>query len=298
VTAPRHPLAFGLMAFPQLAPYGRLVQTWQRAEALGFDAVYVADETSMEFPGAIGYEAWSLLGAAARETSRVRLGTLVTPIAFRHPLLLAMSVSTIDHASNGRAMLGIGAGGGEKDEAGVGLRLTPGERVERLAEQLQVIERLFRGETVTKEDGYYRMREAVIEAPLQKPRPPIVVAGQGPRTIALAARHADVWNSLGGQPPFGDARSADEALAVTRDQVRRLDDACRAIGREPAGIRRSVLVYRHQTWGSPSALADYVARYRELGFDEFVVISPGTREGERVFERVAADVLPALRGSA
>jgi alkanesulfonate monooxygenase SsuD/methylene tetrahydromethanopterin reductase-like flavin-dependent oxidoreductase (luciferase family) len=251
-----HPLTFGLMGFPQTAPYRRMVDQWHRAEAMGFDSVFVADETPMEFPGAIGYEAWALLGALARETTRVRIGTLVTPITFRHPLLLAMSVSTVDHISSGRVILGIGAGGGAKDEAGVGVHFTPAERIDRLEEQLAVLDRLLRGETVTKEEGRYRMKDAVIERPIQRPRPPILVAAQGPRGLRITARYADVWNSLGGQPAFGEALSFGDALAATREQVDRLEDACQSIGRDPASLGRSVLVYRYNAFGSSTALAE------------------------------------------
>lgn len=291
------PLMFGVMGFPQAAPYSRLLAQWRRAEAMGFDAIYVADETPMEYPGAISYEAWALLGAIARETSRVRMGTLVTPIAFRHPLMLAMSVSTVDHISNGRVILGVGAGGGPKDEAGVGVHFTPGERAQRLEEQLAILDRLLRGAAVNKDDGHYQMKDAMIERPLQQPRPPLVVAAQGPRTLRIAARYADVWNSLGGQPPFGEAVPFADAVAATRDQVERLDEACRSIGRDPATIARSVLVYRYRTWASPSALAEYVGRYRELGFDEFVVVWPSTKEGEAVFDKVAPELLPKVRRS-
>jgi alkanesulfonate monooxygenase SsuD/methylene tetrahydromethanopterin reductase-like flavin-dependent oxidoreductase (luciferase family) len=289
------PLTFGLMGFPQTAPYGRMVDQWRRAEAMGFDSVFVADETPMEFPGAIGYEAWSLLGAIASATTRVRIGTLVTPITFRHPFLLAMSVSTVDHISNGRVIVGLGAGGGGKDEAGVGVSFTPGERVDRLEEQLAVLDRLLRGETVTKEAGHYRMKDAVIEPTIQHPRPPILVAAQGPRGLRIAVRYADIWNSLGGQPAFGEALSFAAAVAATREQVERLEDACQSVGRDPASIGRSVFVYRYKTYASPSALAEYVGRYRELGFDQFVVTWPSTAEGEAVLEKVAAEVLPRLR---
>jgi alkanesulfonate monooxygenase SsuD/methylene tetrahydromethanopterin reductase-like flavin-dependent oxidoreductase (luciferase family) len=291
------PLTFGLMGFPQTAPYSRIVDQWHRAEAMGFDSIFVADETPMEFPGAIGYEAWSLLGAIAHETTRVRIGTLVTPITFRHPLVLAMSVSTVDHISNGRVIVGIGAGGGAKDEAGVGVNFTPSERIDRLEEQLAVLDRLLRGETVTTEEGHYRMTDAVIERPIQRPRPPIVVAAQGPRGLRIAARYADIWNSLGGQPAFGKALSFADAVAATREQVARLEDACQSIGRDPATIGRSVLVYRYNAYASPTALAEYVGRYRELGFDQFVVTWPSVVEREAILEQVAAEVLPRLRAS-
>jgi alkanesulfonate monooxygenase SsuD/methylene tetrahydromethanopterin reductase-like flavin-dependent oxidoreductase (luciferase family) len=143
-------LTFGIYPAPLMAPFENLVERAHRAEAMGFDSLWVSDQTPMAYPDVIELEAWSLLGALARETSRVRLGTLVSPVTLRHPLLLAMCVSTVDHASNGRVVLGMGVGGAEVDLAGVGLEaVRPRELVERLEEQLVMLDALLRGEHVT-----------------------------------------------------------------------------------------------------------------------------------------------------
>jgi alkanesulfonate monooxygenase SsuD/methylene tetrahydromethanopterin reductase-like flavin-dependent oxidoreductase (luciferase family) len=295
------------MPLPQAAPYPLLADRLQRAEAMGFDSLWVADDTPMEFPGVTNLEAWSLLGALARDTATATLGTLVSPVTFRHPFLLASAASTVDHASNGRVVLGIGAGGGPKDEEGLAIvGWTPRVKLERMAEQLEIVDALLRGETVTRREGYYRLNEAFVERPIQRPRPPILVAAQGPRSLELVARHADIWNSMGGQPIPGEIPKLpfDEAVAATRRQVEQLEDACARIGRDPRMIRRSILVWRYDAFSSEDALPEYVRRYRELGFDEFIVVwphAPGSNEPspkrEALLERLAGEVFPRLRAS-
>jgi alkanesulfonate monooxygenase SsuD/methylene tetrahydromethanopterin reductase-like flavin-dependent oxidoreductase (luciferase family) len=295
-------LTFGIYPAPLKAPFDNLVERARRAEALGFDSLWVSDQTPMAYPDVIELEAWSLLGALARETSRVRLGTLVSPVTMRHPLLLAMCVATVDHASNGRTVLGMGVGGAEVDLAGVGLEaVRPRELVERLEEQVVMLDALLRGEHVTREVGPHRTRDAFIERPIQEPRPPIVVAAHGQRALGIAARHADIWNTMGGQPLEGERLTLDEAVAATRRQVEVLDAACAAAGRDPATLRRSVFAWRAGVWSATDAFAEWVGRYRELGFEDFTAWWPSLRsthhaEQEAVLERVASEVIPSLRG--
>jgi alkanesulfonate monooxygenase SsuD/methylene tetrahydromethanopterin reductase-like flavin-dependent oxidoreductase (luciferase family) len=295
-------LTFGIYPAPLKAPFESLVERARRAEAVGFDSLWVSDQTPMAYPEVIQLEAWSLLGALARETSRVRLGTLVSPVTLRHPLLLAMCVSTVDHASDGRVVLGMGVGGAEVDLAGVGLEaLRTGELVERLEEQVVMVDALLRGEHVTQEKGPHRTRDAFIERPIQEPRPPILVAAQGPRALGVAARHADIWNSMGGQPLKGERVTLDEAVAATRRQVEVLEAACAAAGRDPATLRRSVFAWRAGVWSAADAFAEWVGRYRQLGFEDFIVWWPSLRSArheqqEAVLERVATEIIPTLRG--
>lgn len=288
-------------AFPgrQAGPYQGIAAQVRRIEAMGFASAYLADETPMAFPGATGHEAWTLLAALARDTTRIRLGTFVSPMPARHPFLLAQAAATADQVSGGRVTVGIGAGGGVDDLGGFGLpALAPAELSGRLDEGLEIVDRLLRGETVTFEGDYYATRNAVVERPIQEPRPPLLVAAQAPASIRIAARFGDTWNSLGGQPAYGDRVTYAEAVERTRRQVERLGEACLAIGRDPATIRRSVFAYRAGVLASDDALADWVGRYTELGFDEIVLIvpepSPDDADDARaiaVLERFAADSL-------
>ena len=289
-------ISFGIYPAPLAAPFEALVARARQAEAMGFDALWVSDQTPMAYPGIIQLEAWSLLGALARETTRMRLGTLVSPAVLRHPLLLAMCVSTVDHASGGRAVLGLGAGGDDADLAGLGLEgLRPAELVDRLEEQLVTIDDLLRGQRVSREAGPDRTRDAFVEPPVQRPRPPILVAAESPRTLRLAARRADVWNTQGGQPMAGDRLTLDEAVAFTRRRVELIEAACRDAGRDPSTLRRSVFAWRARAFASPDAFTEWVGRYRELGFTDFAFWWPRSADGQAVLERVAAEVMPTLR---
>jgi alkanesulfonate monooxygenase SsuD/methylene tetrahydromethanopterin reductase-like flavin-dependent oxidoreductase (luciferase family) len=303
-------LRFGLM-YLQAAPFGDLVARVRRGEEMGFDSLWVADHMTGQYPGLISFEAWTLLGALAMSTSKARLGTLVTPITFRHPSLLAMSATTVDHASGGRLEIGLGIGGAPVDSNVVGVEDWRGpERVARLEEQVDILDRLLRGETIQGHRGHYPTEGAVVEPPVQRPRPPLVLAADGPRLLDLAARRADAWNTLGGQPMRGSGREAvslDEAVDATRRRGRLLDEACQRAGRDPASIRRMLLAYRvgPELFRSGDAFTEYVGRYRELGIDEFVFywpVDPGTFEVdaayERALERIAAEVIPSLRDPA
>lgn len=304
-----HRLRFGLM-YLQAAPFGDVVERVQRGEAMGFDSLWVADHMTGQYPNLISFEAWSLLGALALATTRATLGPMVTPITFRHPSLLAMAATTIDHASGGRLEIGLGIGGAPVDTTIVGADDWPGpERVARLEEEVDLLDRLLRGETIEGHAGYYPTSGAVVERVLQTPRPPFVIAGDGPRLIDLAARKGDVWNTLGGQPMRGRGTAVvtlAEAVATTRRRLELLDEACLRAGRAPISIRRQVLAYRvsPDLFISADAFAEYVGRYREAGIDELIFYWPvDSQTFERVpryeagLERIAAAVIPALRAA-
>jgi len=306
----RRACRFGLM-YLQAAPFDDVVDRVRAGEAMGFDSLWVADHMTGQYPGLVSYEAWSLLGALAVVTKRARIGTLVTPITFRHPALLAMSATTVDHASGGRLEIGLGIGGAPVDATVVGAPDWPGpERVERLEEQVELLDRLLRGETVEQHAGHYPTAGAVVEPALGSPRPPFVIAAEGPRLLELAARRGDAWNTLGGQPMRGRGTplvSLDEAVAATRRRVVLLEEACDRLGRDRDDIRRMVLAYRVDPglFQSADAFSDYVGRYREAGIDEFVFywpVDPHTFARmpayERALERIAGVTIPVLRAEA
>lgn len=271
----------------------------RRAVELGFDGLWFADETPMAYPSESAMDAWLLMAAIARDLPGPTLGSLVTAAIYRHPLLNAVNVSTLDHISRGRAIFGMGAGGVPADLDGLGAGGTPGrELVERLDEQIDSVDSLLRGETVTRETGFHPMRNAWIEQPLQSPRPPILVAAQGSRAIRVAARRADIWNTLAGQPIEGEARSLEDAIAVTRRQIEQLDAACLEVGRDPASIRRSVFAFRAAIYDSVEAFDEWVGRMLEIGIRDIVVDYPvDDRAGEAILERFAADSMPGFRAA-
>ena len=259
-------------------PVEDIARRWRDVEALGFQGAWLADTLSLR--GLADYEPWSLLGSLAASTSSLRIGTLVTQITFRHPALLAAAALTVDHISGGRLELGIGAGDYVADSEAVGEVEWPlTERTQRFEEQLSILDRALRGERVDYSGRYYRARGLQLVAPSQRPRPALVIAGQVPGTLRLAARFADAWTTLGGQPLSKSGQAPlpiEKAVERTREQIRLLEEYCREAGREARSIRKSVLPYRSELdpLSSFDAFDEFVGRYAELGFDQFVFYWP------------------------
>jgi alkanesulfonate monooxygenase len=175
-------------------------------------------------------EAWLTLGAIARETSRIRLGTLVTSATFRLPGVLAIAVAQVDAMSGGRVEIGLGAGWYDGEHTAYGIPFPPlGERFERLEEQVQILTGLWEtpvGETFSFDGTHYQLKDSpALPKPVQQPRPPIIMGGGGPkRTPRLAATYADEFNL-----PFS-------SLDDTEAQFGRVRAACEAQGRDPSSL--------------------------------------------------------------
>jgi alkanesulfonate monooxygenase SsuD/methylene tetrahydromethanopterin reductase-like flavin-dependent oxidoreductase (luciferase family) len=206
-------------------------------------------------------DAYTLFGGLAAVTERIRFGTMVTANTFRHPVILAKQLVTLDHMSNGRVEIGVGTGWHEGEHAAFGIDLPPvGERFELLEETFAILHGLMTEEMFSFEGRHRTISEARFEPkPIQRPRPPFVIGGAGPkRTIPLAARWADQWN----YPDFvGDPDAFATALAI-------LDEACEAIGRDRAGIEVSVQ-FRYP--GDMSQALDLVAAYRGYGAEHILI---------------------------
>ncbi len=198
-------------------------------------------------------EGWTTLTALAQATRRVRLGTLVTGIHYRHPAVLANMVSTLDIISGGRVELGIGAGWNEQESGAYGIPLgTPRQRSDRLEEACEVLIKLLSEETTTFKGEYYQLVEARNEPKgVQRPHPPICIGGSGERrTLRTAARFAQHWNFVGGTP---------EQFARKREV---LYAHCDDIGRDPAEI----LLSSHVPFdGDPVATAATAAALGDVG---------------------------------
>jgi alkanesulfonate monooxygenase SsuD/methylene tetrahydromethanopterin reductase-like flavin-dependent oxidoreductase (luciferase family) len=298
---------FGFLTFP-VPPYRTIEREWQWAEQVGFDQGWIPETWTMSDRSYL--EPWTVLAALARATRSLRLGTLVAVLVSRHPTLLAGHVLTVDHASEGRVELGIGAGDVPTDSGIFGISAwSPGDRVERLEEHLQLLDALLRGESVTSNGRHYSVAGAQLPKPVQNPRPPIVVAAEGKRSLRLVARHADAWVTLGGQPQTPErgvpSVSDAEGLQMQRERVAMLDSYCRDIGRDPREIRRINLAYRRRVdpLSSLDAFDEFVGSYTEMGFNEFVFYWPSTvaifREGREMTtqERSAVERIAASRFS-
>lgn len=219
----------------QGAGYNDQLAVAQAAESLGYSAFFRSDHyVAMSGDGLPGpTDSWVTLGGLARETSRIRLGTMVTSATFRHPGPLAISVAQVDQMSGGRVDFGIGAGWFEREHDAYAVPFPPlGERFDRLDEQLQILTGLWDtplGETFDFTGTHYRIVDSpALPKPVQRPHPPIIIGGKGAkRTPALAARYADEFNV-----PF-------DTLEAVQTQFGRVRDAVAAAGREPESMTYS-----------------------------------------------------------
>jgi F420-dependent oxidoreductase-like protein len=198
-------------------------------ERLGYDSVWLDDH--LMFHKAPVMECWTTLSALAAVTTRIRLGTMVTSAGFRNPALLAKMAATVDVVSGGRLEFGIGAGIQKEEALAYGLSFPePRQRIERMREALEVIEKLWTEEKATCEGKHYRICDAVCEPkPLQKPHPPITIGGCGERLmLKVTAQHADRFD-------FGYLSS----IELYKHKLRVLQNHCEAVGRSFLEIEKS-----------------------------------------------------------
>jgi F420-dependent oxidoreductase-like protein len=244
--------------------FDRVVEQAQAAEAAGFELVSVMDHLyqidGIGGPDEPMLEGWSVLAALARETTRVRLGTVVTGVTYRNPALLAKQVTTLDTISGGRAILGLGAAWNEVEHKGYGYDFPPiRERMDRLEEALAIIKAMFTEEQPSFQGTYYRIERAFnVPRPVQPGGPKILVGGGGEqRTLRIAAKYADMthWFALG--------------LDALKHKTEVLARYCEEIGRDPSTIER--------TAGAP------------------VVVVESEAEGTAILERIPADRRPFIK---
>jgi len=253
-------------------------------EQTGWDGVYFADHFMPNGPGAAPLdgdtlECWSVVAALAASVPRLRLAPLVTSVTYRHPAVLANIASAVDQISHGRLTLGVGAGWQENEHAVYGIPLgTVRERMDRFEEAVQILRSLLDQPRTTFSGQYFQLQDAPNQpAPVQS-KLPLLVGGAGERrTLRIAAKYADEWNSW----------TTPELLA---HKVSVLREHCEQVGRDPGEIHVSTqaLLYlsTDQEWlaakrqaepgppvivGTPAEVADIVARYREAGADELII---------------------------
>jgi alkanesulfonate monooxygenase SsuD/methylene tetrahydromethanopterin reductase-like flavin-dependent oxidoreductase (luciferase family) len=291
----RPSLGFGLFIPAAGKSLKQLYDEFQMAEDLGFDHVWLPDHVKNPDgpPTDAMHETWTVLTAVAARTSRIRLGPLVSSNTFRHPALLLKQAVTVDHVSNGRLALGIGTGWFEDEHRRFGIDFpTAAERVDRLEEAVQVIRLLMDEGHGSYQGRYYRLDDAyLVPAPLQQPRIPLLIAAHRPRMLAIAARYADQWDTFA-EMPGASTEGVSEDVA---DQLKRLDEACRSVGRDPSTIRRSLWT-RRDALGSEEAYVDFVTRSHAAGFTDFSVDGPTAADWPMV-RQIAEYVIPGLRDS-
>ena len=286
------------VVIPQTRPWSGLAQDFAWAEETGYDVAYVYDH--LTHPTAAGgwlADGWSVLAAAATTTSRIDLGTLVASATLHSPVALARLAATTDDIAGGRFVLGLGAGSPLCSAADRGESPTPGEMSRRLVDVVEGFVAVLDG--ATEWQGATRSFSGLetTASPAGARRPFLMLAAHGPRAMELMVRHADGWNTYGG--PGSSLFEPDDYWAAVREQVDRMARACDAAGRDPASLRRSLLLGYGTVRPTESAAA-YVAateRAAALGFDELVVYGPSS-PGERFASDPAVHVeaLSRIRG--
>jgi F420-dependent oxidoreductase-like protein len=306
---------FGIQTPNQNVTWDDILATWKEAEALGFDSAWVYDHFIPIFGDQDGscLEGWTALAALAAETSRLRVGALVTGNTYRNPALLAKMATTVDQVSHGRLVLGIGAGWFERDHTAYGFTYgSARERARRLGEALAVITKLWTEDHPSFAGKYYQLEKAPFAPPnVQKPHPPIVIGGQGKRWIVpLVARYADGWNAVSGVTPDG-----------IRERRAIIDAECKRIGRSPCPRDVSVLLPLVAITGiplagpvvrlgaravvkkevaqsiladSPAAIQRRIREYVDAGATE-IILSLRPPFDRDLLRRFAQDIMPAFK---
>lgn len=285
----------------QHAPLDELRRRWRAAEECGFDVLWNVD-TVVEPDRArhMLFDGPATLALMATETSRIRVGTLVSSLYFRQPVTLAKATMTIDHLTGGRVELGLGVGDPSAGAAAAGIGWSPAEQVARFAEFVELVDLLLRQEVTTYEGTYYQCENAeTIPLPVQRPRPPITVAAHGPKMLRIAARYADGWSQWGGY----EVQTEADFHRVTAERCDRFDQLAAGLGRDPREIRHQLVCFPPLTpWESAGYFEDMVERFRSVGIDDFVLYWPGSwrdePRGETVLREVTDTVLPRMRAAA
>ncbi len=252
----------------------------QHAEATGWDGIWLADHFLPDEDELIPvHESWITLAALARDVPRVRLGTLVAGNTYRHPAVLANMVATLDNLSDGRVVLGLGAGWQQNEHEAYGLDYgTTGSRLDRLEEACQVLKGLFGNDYFDFDGDHYQMQRAPLEPKPKQAKLPLMIGGGGEkRTLRITAQYADEWNV------WGDVTILKQKMAV-------LDQHCEDIGRDPDEIERSAVallflsdnekylqrmraadIAMPTIIGNVSEVVDVVAALQEAGVKELII---------------------------
>lgn len=310
-------------------PWEIALEIARTAERAGLHGLHTSDHLSgvtSDDADRDCFEGWSLLAALAASTQRLRLGVMVSGNTYRHPVILAKMATTIDHVSGGRVELGIGTSWSRQDHEPYGIPFPPyRERCEALAEALEVIRLLWSGSRSDFKGRHYTLRDAPFAPKPLQSLPTVTVGGSSDAVLSIVARYADCWNATGsfayisdrlaaldrrceelGRPREAIRRSVfvrfeptatdAEADAKLRKLIRHLESAIK--GGEPTAryalpgelvaeiARASLLV------GTPASISDQVARWRDLGIEQIVMLAPDpfpSRLVETVARRLIAD---------
>jgi F420-dependent oxidoreductase-like protein len=314
--AAKKKVRFGVQTPPEVGDPADLIKLWQEAEAWGYDTAWTFDHFMPISGNTKGpcHDGWMLLGALAAQTSKIRIGCLVTGNTYRNPAVLAKMATTVDHLSNGRLELGLGAGWFETEHTAYGIPFYTGrERARRLEEAVQIIRALWTQKETTFAGKYYQIDKAPFEPkPLQKPYPPILIGGIGKKwTLPTVAKYANAWNMLPRTPEqmadltktlngYCEKYERDcaeiEKSYLTRlvltDDPKKIDQAVQTFAKflrlPPEQARAAILV------GTPEEVKKQVQAYIDTGITHIIIgqRQPYDRDG---LQRFAKEVMPAFR---
>jgi alkanesulfonate monooxygenase SsuD/methylene tetrahydromethanopterin reductase-like flavin-dependent oxidoreductase (luciferase family) len=309
-------LRLGALCWNQYADWPSLLAAGRRADALGFDTLWTWDHLYPIVGSSHGpiHEGWLTLAAWAQATERIRIGLMVGANTFREPTLTAKMATTLDHISDGRAILGIGAAWFEEEHVAYGLEFGDGfpERLRWLAEALPIMRGMLRGEAPTASGPRYRARSIRNDPPPLQARLPLLIGGGGEQvTLKLVARYADANNVGGG-------------IAAVRRKEAILVRHCETVGRDPAEIERTVGLgvvvirdsrdearrvakaiferngrarpWEDQPVGTPEDVAAFIAPFREIGYHHVIAGFPSPYDEESM-TRLGTEVRSVLAGA-
>ena len=294
------PLKVGvqLPEIERVAPWPDMKRMATTAEALGYDSIWLGDHLLYRNEGDTPkgpWEAWTMMAAIAAVTERVEIGPLVACTSFHNPAMIAKKTATLDEVSQGRIILGLGAGWNEPEYAAFGYPYD--HRVSRFEEAFTIIRRLLDGETVTFDGEYYQTDEVLLHPPGPRKHVPLMVGSGSPRMLEITVPYIDSWNAW-----YAWFNNKPEELVPWLEKV---DAACEKVGRDPAEIERTAAILVQMPDGSgrsvmhtedagtqplngePEAMADALRKFADIGISHVqLVMDPITTESIEAFAPV------------
>lgn len=279
---PADKTAFGIVAGQHNRSLSEMREQWQFAEESGLDSAWAFDHFLSLRDDEMGpcLDGWTLLGAMAERTDRVQMGLMVTGLTHRNPAVMFKQAATVDHVSDGRLILGVGASWNEREHEAYGIEFpSPKVRVDRFAEAMEMFRQLETQDRTTFEGEHYSLVNAPFEPKPVHGHIPILVGSRGKRMMRYIARYADQWDGNGTPEEYAEHSA-------------RLDEACREAGRDPSEIRRCLTT--DAGLESEDAFRTHVADYHAVGVRSFLMRIP-TGPVSPTMRNIAERVIPELR---
>jgi alkanesulfonate monooxygenase SsuD/methylene tetrahydromethanopterin reductase-like flavin-dependent oxidoreductase (luciferase family) len=279
---PADSVTFGIVTGQHHRSWSEMREQWLFAEETGWDSAWAFDHFMSLRDGELGpcLDGWTLLGAMAELTDRVQMGLMVTGLTHRNPYVLFKQAVTVDHVSNGRLIFGVGASWNEREHEAFGIEFpSPKVRVDRFAEAMDMFRQLENQERTTFNGESYSLVEAPFEPKPIHGHMPVLVGSRGKRMMRIIAEYADQWDGAGSPQEYAEHSA-------------RLDENCRAIGRDPSEIRRGLTT--SDGLESEDAFRKHVHDYYAVGVRTFLFRMP-FGEIDQTVRAIAERVIPELR---